>query len=100
MRPGYSCVETPNGPTEVLTPNAPADADPCVAALCPPPSVCVARERTVGGSPHRLPQCVSNDPSPNAMRPDDACTGYMCPLGHRCRVVADGPACVPDSAGW
>jgi hypothetical protein len=99
-RPGYTCVETPNGPTEVLAPNAPPDADPCAAALCPLGAACVARERMVGGSSHRLPQCVSGGESPNAMRPDGTCAGYMCPLGHQCRLVADGPACVPVSAGW
>lgn len=99
-RAGYDCVETPNGPTQVISRSAAADVDPCATATCMPNTRCVAESVTVGGSEHRLPRCVATGNVQNAPPSRNPCAAFLCPLGYHCTAPADRPACVPDSAGW
>jgi hypothetical protein len=99
-RAGYACVETPNGPTQVLSREAPADTDPCATAVCLPNTRCVATEQSIGGSAHRLPRCVPTSPLQNVVPTRDPCVSHLCPLGYHCTAPADAPYCVPDGAGW
>lgn len=99
-RAGYDCVETPNGPTQVLSHAAAADVDPCATATCLPNTRCQAQSVEIGGSTHRLPRCVPTGTIENVLPSRDPCVSYLCPLGYRCRAPADRPACVPESAGW
>lgn len=99
-RAGYDCVETPNGPTQVLSHAAAADVDPCATATCLPNTHCEAQSVEIGGSTHRLPRCVPTGAMENVLPSRDPCVSYLCPLGYRCRAPADRPACVPESAGW
>lgn len=99
-RAGYDCVETPNGPTQVLSHAAAADVDPCATATCLPNTRCQAQSVEIGGTTHRLPRCVATGTIENVLPSRDPCVSYLCPLGYRCRAPADRPACVPESAGW
>ncbi len=99
-RAGYDCVETPNGPTQVISRSAAANVDPCATATCMPNTRCVADSVTIGGSEHRLPRCVATGDVQNAPPSRNPCASHLCPLGYHCTAPADRPACVPDSAGW
>lgn len=99
-RAGYDCVETPNGPAQVLSHTASADVDPCATATCLPGTRCQSQSVELGGSMRRLPRCVPTGPMENVLPSRDPCVSYLCPLGYRCKAPADRPACVPESAGW
>lgn len=99
-RAGFDCVDTPNGPAQVISRTAAADVDPCAGATCLPNTRCEVITHGIGGTSYRLPHCASTGTLANANPMRNPCAAYLCPLGYECTAPADAPYCMPQSAAW
>ncbi len=99
-RAGFDCVDTPNGPAQVIQRTAAADVDPCAGATCLPNTRCEVITQSVGGTSYRLPHCEATAPLANDNPTRNPCAAYLCPLGYACTAPADAPYCMPQSAAW